>query len=647
MKFANIQMLWLGVVVLLGLVLFSIWAWYHKKKLIRQFVRSRLLGHLTLGVSKKRQKLKAVLLVIAAGCILVALARPQWGVTRRDIVDSGLDIAIAFDTSKSMLAQDSNPNRLERAKMAVLDLVRQRRGDRFALIPFAGDAFVQCPLTLDTSAFIENIDILDTEILPSSGTTLAAAINTAITAFEEDSPNSKVIILFTDGEDHEKGALEAARIAANKGARIFTVGVGTPNGELIIMNNRNGTPEFLKDANGNVVKSKLNRDILERIANIADGFYLSAESPNSMYTLNTRGLDPLLRGLNPLKTGESTMTGNALEVPREQYFWPLSLAALLLIIETFISAKTLPADSVSNITGTRNAGGTAAKTALCIVIVLSVSSIFAGNPLELYKNKQYESALNEYKNILANEPENPVINYNAGIAAYKAKKFDEATRYFANSLASQDKRLQSKAFYNLGNALFRLGEESPNPQQAIEAWQQALENYENAAQLDAGDEDAVFNRDFVKKRLEQLKQQLKEQTQNRRSEEQNSPDKRNENAAADGDNRNQESNPKQNQNETQNKESTGTSTNQTTQSPKFNNQKHDNAPTNDTPQNTEQPESTTKSNAPPQTAIEPNAGQMSADQALKLLDAYKDEGNILTFSRFTNNAPRKPSEKNW
>ncbi|MCF7709100.1 MAG: VWA domain-containing protein, partial [Verrucomicrobia bacterium] len=364
MKFANIQMLWLGVVVLLGLVLFSIWAWYHKKKLIRQFVRSRLLGHLTLGVSKKRQKLKAVLLVIAAGCILVALARPQWGVTRRDIVDSGLDIAIAFDTSKSMLAQDSNPNRLERAKMAVLDLVRQRRGDRFALIPFAGDAFVQCPLTLDTSAFIENIDILDTEILPSSGTTLAAAINTAITAFEEDSPNSKVIILFTDGEDHEKGALEAARIAANKGARIFTVGVGTPNGELIIMNNRNGTPEFLKDANGNVVKSKLNRDILERIANIADGFYLSAESPNSMYTLNTRGLDPLLRGLNPLKTGESTMTGNALEVPREQYFWPLSLAALLLIIETFISAKTLPADSVSNITGTRNAGGTAAKTAL-------------------------------------------------------------------------------------------------------------------------------------------------------------------------------------------------------------------------------------------------------------------------------------------
>src|SRR6266511_5519046 len=216
MRFAHPQMLWL-----LPWVLW--WTWRKKQTLIAQFVQSRLLAQLTAGVSPGRQKISLALLVFAVACVLLALARPQWGFDWEEAKQRGLDIVVAIDTSRSMLAEDIRPNRLARAKLAALDLLKQAKNDRLALVPFAGAAFLQCPLTLDEQAFRQSVETLDVGIIPVGGTTLTEAIETALAAYKEGD-NYKILVLFTDGEDHESGALQAAEKAAKAGLRIFTVG---------------------------------------------------------------------------------------------------------------------------------------------------------------------------------------------------------------------------------------------------------------------------------------------------------------------------------------------------------------------------------------------------------------------------------------
>ena len=177
-----------------------------------------------------------------------------------------------------MLAQDVQPNRLERAKLAALDLLKLARYDRLGVVAFAGTAFLQCPLTLDEEAYRQSVQILEPGIIPQGGTALGEAIETAANAFsEEDSENHKVLILFTDGEDHEEHVLDVVKKVAANGMKIFTVGVGTASGELLKVRDENGNSVFLKDQSGNVVKSRLNEPLLQQIAMAANGFLYSPE----------------------------------------------------------------------------------------------------------------------------------------------------------------------------------------------------------------------------------------------------------------------------------------------------------------------------------------------------------------------------------
>src|SRR5262245_41790684 len=232
MRFAVPELFWLLLLAPL-LAAFLWWAWRKKQVLISQFVQSRLLAVLTVGVLAFRQKLRMALLVVAVVFLVIALARPQWGFTMEEAKQRGLDIVVAIDTSKSMLATDLAPNRLTRAKLAALDLQRLARNDRLGLVAFAGSAFLQCPLSLDDEAYRQSVNALDVNIIPQGGTALADAIQTAMTAFKEKNENHKVLVLFTDGEDHDGGALDAAKEAAKNGLCIFTVGVGTANGEML------------------------------------------------------------------------------------------------------------------------------------------------------------------------------------------------------------------------------------------------------------------------------------------------------------------------------------------------------------------------------------------------------------------------------
>jgi len=198
MRFEHPNLLWLLLVIPPALWLFFWWAERTRQKLLTQFVEARLLSQLTVGISPVRRKIRLALLVLAVACLVIALARPQRGFDLQQVEQRGLDIVVAVDTSKSMLATDIAPNRLARAKLAVLELMQRAGTDRMGLVAFAGDAFLECPLTIDNTAFQQSVSALDVNTIPQGGTALAAAIDTALMAFKEKD-HYKVLVLFTDG----------------------------------------------------------------------------------------------------------------------------------------------------------------------------------------------------------------------------------------------------------------------------------------------------------------------------------------------------------------------------------------------------------------------------------------------------------------
>src|SRR3989440_4236432 len=246
MSFANAQILWLLLLVPPALIAFFWWSWRTRQRLITQFIQARLLPGLTVGITPQRQKIRLGCMILAVVCIILALARPQWGFDWEEVKQRGLDIVVAIDTSKSMLAEDIAPNRLARAKLAALDLMQQAKSDRLGLVAFAGSAFLQCPLTIDDAAFRQSVDTLDVNVIPQGGTAIAEAIDTALASFREGD-NHKALVLFTDGEDQDSGALEAAKRAGEAGIHIYTVGIGSTEGELLRITDAKGRTDYIRD----------------------------------------------------------------------------------------------------------------------------------------------------------------------------------------------------------------------------------------------------------------------------------------------------------------------------------------------------------------------------------------------------------------
>src|SRR5438552_6458493 len=344
MRFAHPQLLWLLALFPPLLLLFFWWSWQRRQQLVTQFIQARLLPGLTVGISPARTKIRLGCVLGAVICVILALARPQWGFDWEATKQRGLDIIVAIDTSKSMLAEDIAPNRLTRAKLAALDLMHQAKSDRLGLVAFAGSAFLQCPLTIDETAFRQSVEALDVNILPQGGTALAEAINTAMAAFKEGD-SYKALVLLTDGEDHDSGALDAAKKAAEAGLQIFTVGIGTPDGELLRIKDANGRTDYVRDEDGNVVKSHLNEELLRDIAKETQyGVYLRLQGAKTIETLYQQGLSKLPKSEHQEKLVRQY---------RERYHWPLALACILLAIEMLFperkrepESKTLAQPSV-------------------------------------------------------------------------------------------------------------------------------------------------------------------------------------------------------------------------------------------------------------------------------------------------------------
>ncbi|HBF39648.1 MAG TPA: hypothetical protein DDW50_20325 [Firmicutes bacterium] len=262
--------------------------------------------------------------------LILALSGPEWGYQLQQPKSQGLEIMIALDTSKSMLACDVEPNRLERAKLAVKDFLGKIPGNRVGLIAFAGDSFLQCPLTMDYTAFNLTLDNLNVQSIPRGGTAINTAINNARRAFKS-AVGTKILILITDGEDHDGDPVKEAQNASKEGISVYTIGIGNPKGVPIAIKDQNGQMTYIKDSSGKQVISALNETILKNIATAGKGSYIRADGMSL-------GLEELYRQ-KLLKYYRTALTGQKQKQYIERYHIPLILAFICFLFELALGTK--------------------------------------------------------------------------------------------------------------------------------------------------------------------------------------------------------------------------------------------------------------------------------------------------------------------
>ena len=330
MRFSDPNLAWLFL-LLPALAVFFRLIGRRRRKAETIFADSPLWRQLRIGVSEQRRRIRPALLVAATGFLIFALLQPRWGYDWQDITRRGIDLVAVVDTSRSMLADDVPPDRLDRAKRILEDLSRRVRGDRLGLVAFSGSAFPLCPLTLDRGAFRMFIGDLSAETIPQGGTDLAAGIRRATEAFDDGGEEHRVILLISDGKNLEGDYRSAAEEAKEKGITIFAIGVGTPEGSPIKLETESGS-SYLKDREGNIVVSKLDETALQEIALMTGGAYHRA-SPGGEEVERIYG-ERIAR-----------MEGRELEetrrkIYRHRFQVPLALALLFLAAESLLGDRS-------------------------------------------------------------------------------------------------------------------------------------------------------------------------------------------------------------------------------------------------------------------------------------------------------------------
>lgn len=328
-RFAHIEFLYFLAGIPVLIILYIITA-YLKKRAIKKFGDLSVISGLMPDVSYTRPHLKFIVLVMALTVLIFALARPQFGSRLKEVKRKGIELIIALDISNSMLAEDIKPNRLERAKQAILRLLDQLENDRIGLVVFAGDAYTQVPITTDyvsVRMFLANIN---TDVVSRQGTAIGKAIRLAIHSFTPDLESNKAIVIISDGENHEGDATEAAEQANDKGIKVYTIAMGSQDGAPIPIRTGHYQKGFLKDKEGNVVTSKMNPSMLSQIALAGGGKFYHATSANV-------GLNKLFNDLSKLeKTEIDTKVYSEYEEQFPAIVW---IALGLIILDILILEK--------------------------------------------------------------------------------------------------------------------------------------------------------------------------------------------------------------------------------------------------------------------------------------------------------------------
>ena len=326
-RFANGELLYLLILVPV-LVIVYLLAVGRRRRLVARFGNPGLLRELMPDFSRGRIRFKAVLFIAAYTLLVFAAARPQFGSKLREEHSRGVEMMLVVDVSNSMMAEDFEPNRLERTKYAIGKLFEGLQQERVGLVVFAGEPKVQLPITSDyrmAQAFAKRIS---PSLVGEQGTAIGRALEQAMLSFSSQSEQSRVIVLITDGENHEDDAVEAARKAAEQGIRIYTIGIGTPEGAPIQIDG-----DFITAENGEMGVSKLNEAMLEQIASITGGAYVRA-------TKQSIGLEEIVKSIDEME--KSDLATVRFEEYNEQYQYPLAAALVLLVLDVFILSRRNP-----------------------------------------------------------------------------------------------------------------------------------------------------------------------------------------------------------------------------------------------------------------------------------------------------------------
>ena len=486
-----------------------------------------------------QKNLRSLLPILALFFISLSLLQPKWGFQWQEIQRKGVDVMIAVDVSQSMMAEDLKPNRMVRAKRKIMDLLDLVQGDRIGLIAFAGTSYLQCPLTLDYGAFSMFLELLGPDLIPQQGTAIDEAILQAAAAFEEGTQKSRALILITDGEEHSGAYLQAAREASQLGVRIYTLGIGSPEG--VPIPHPDLPSATLKDESGNIVITRLNEDILKQIAQVSGGAYVRA-------TAVDQDLRQIYEGeiLQKLEMRDLKSTRRKNFENRFQFF--LGIALILLFLEPFFTknqwlssagklGKTFSVALFLGLSGTSSAN------------ISSVAQYFGfaseqeeqtREALNDYKQEQYEESVQKFSNLELVNPEEELYKYNLANSLYKAGDFNQALGYYSQLSNSRNTDLALASKYNEGNSFFKLGK-----------WEEAAKSYESVLQQDPNHERAEQNLELVKKLMEQHQQQQQQGQDSQENQDDSSKDQQQQGEQQQSQENQNESQSQENQKENQ------------------------------------------------------------------------------------------------
>ena len=496
-RFQHTEYLWLLALApaLAGLFAYAI---YRKKKAAKQLGDPVLVQLLSRNYNPRAYLAKFILIAVAIGLFVVTIANLRSPVGSEKVSRSGIDVMIALDVSKSMLARDIKPTRLDRARQVLSRLVDRLTNDRVGIVVFAGKAYLQMPLTADHAAAKMYLSAASTESVPTQGTVIGSALKMCYSSFNTQEKKYKAIVLVSDGEDHDEEAVRLAKQMSQEGVVIYTVGIGSPQG-VTLLDETTNQPKT--DAQGNPVISRLNEEELRQIAQEANGQYILFQNTDAVVDVITKQL----AGMDQRNVSDDSL------INYKSWFQYFLLATLLLLLaESFISEN-------------RRLKRVAMKPLVTILFIFlglqagaqtnnEQENIKQGN--DLYKKGDYDKASEKYKAVADKNPENATASFNNGNALYRSGKKEEALDAYDNSLKNlKTPAEKSNAYYNKGVVL----QNDKKLEACIDAYKQSLK-------LDPTNEDARQN---LQKALQQQKQeQQQKQKQDQQKQDQQKQDQK-------------------------------------------------------------------------------------------------------------------------